>query len=122
MPVEVPNGAKMSTLRLTEVLYSPEVGFTLISIGPVDDAGYYAIFSGGQCVIHNGTSQTIGEIPELSGLYHVVHESTESANSASEVLTVAELYRHMGHIASSAARHLVENGFTTGIQLDTSGP
>ena len=49
-------------------------------------------------------------------------ESTESANSAQEVLTVAELHRRMGHIAPSAAKRLVENGFVTGIQLDTSGP
>ena len=33
MLVEVPNGEEVSTIRLTEVLYSPEVGYTLVSIG-----------------------------------------------------------------------------------------
>ena len=33
MVIDVPNGIEISQLRLTEVLYSPEVGYTLVSIG-----------------------------------------------------------------------------------------
>jgi Zinc knuckle len=33
LTVDIPNGANSSQLRLTEVLYSPEVGYTLVSVG-----------------------------------------------------------------------------------------
>ncbi|KAG6327756.1 hypothetical protein ID866_11333 [Astraeus odoratus] len=44
MLVEVPNGTDVSTIRLTEVLYSPEIGYTLVSIGRIDDTGCITTF------------------------------------------------------------------------------
>ncbi|KIM52708.1 hypothetical protein SCLCIDRAFT_140592, partial [Scleroderma citrinum Foug A] len=44
MVVEVPNSLEVSKLRLTEVLYSPEVGYTLVSIGRLDQLGYAVTF------------------------------------------------------------------------------
>jgi hypothetical protein len=38
--VEVPNGANMTNLQLHEVLYLPKVGYTLISVGKLDDLGF----------------------------------------------------------------------------------
>jgi len=49
--VDIPNGADTSKLRLTEVLYSPEVGYTLVSVGHLDENGFSANFSGGKCTI-----------------------------------------------------------------------
>lgn len=49
--VDIPNGAVTSDLRLTEVLYSPEVGYTLVSIGRLDDMGFNVTFGGGKCII-----------------------------------------------------------------------
>ena len=37
MTINVPNGVETSRLQLTEVSYSPEVGYTLISIGNLND-------------------------------------------------------------------------------------
>ncbi|KAF9545221.1 hypothetical protein CPC08DRAFT_608933, partial [Agrocybe pediades] len=51
MVIDVPDGASTSQLRLTEVLYSPEVGYTLISIGKLDDLGFDMRFKGGKCRI-----------------------------------------------------------------------
>ena len=34
--IEIPNGVEISKLCLTEVLYSPEVGYTLVLIGRLD--------------------------------------------------------------------------------------
>jgi len=58
MVIEVPNGMDASKLTLTEVLYSPEVGYTLFSIGCLDECGYSATFEGGQCTIHGGDGET----------------------------------------------------------------
>ncbi|KIK15220.1 hypothetical protein PISMIDRAFT_115493, partial [Pisolithus microcarpus 441] len=42
--IEVPNGCDVTKLRLTEVLYSPMVGYTLVSIGCLDQLGYSVTF------------------------------------------------------------------------------
>ncbi|KAJ3740423.1 hypothetical protein DFH05DRAFT_1372602, partial [Lentinula detonsa] len=49
--VNVPNGVDVSKLELTEVLYSPEVGYTLVSMGKLDDHGFMATFADGKCTI-----------------------------------------------------------------------
>jgi hypothetical protein len=46
--IDVPNGVEVSQLRLTEVLYSPEVGYTLVSIGQLDEKGFSTTFSGAE--------------------------------------------------------------------------
>ena len=51
MVIEVPNSIDASKLQLTEVLYSPEVGYTLVSIGRLDQCGYTTTFSSGTCTI-----------------------------------------------------------------------
>ena len=51
MIIDIPDGADSSQLRLTEVLYSPEVGYTLISIGKLNDHSFSTTFSGGKCLI-----------------------------------------------------------------------
>ena len=51
MIINIPDGADSSQLRLTEVLYSPEVRYTLISIGQLDNKGFSATFLGRKCLI-----------------------------------------------------------------------
>ncbi|KAF8159068.1 hypothetical protein K438DRAFT_1860390 [Mycena galopus ATCC 62051] len=68
--VEIPpksfsaNGVDVAKLHLTEVLYSPEVGYTLISIGRLDDAGITTTFSNGMCTMHGPDGEKIGEVPK----------------------------------------------------------
>ena len=40
MTIYIPMGAETSQLTLNKVLYSPEVGYTLVSIGKLDDMGF----------------------------------------------------------------------------------
>jgi hypothetical protein len=60
--ITVPNGDSVTKMKLTKVLYTPDVGFVLISIGRIDDAGYFATFSGGRCKILNPKENIIGVI------------------------------------------------------------
>ena len=53
MVIDVPNGSSISQLKLTEVLYSPEAGYTLVSIGYLDEAGFTTTFANGKCVIRD---------------------------------------------------------------------
>ena len=117
--VEVPNGMETSTIRLTEVLYSPEVGYTLVSIGRIDDTGCMTTFSSGVCTISSPSGKVLGQIPKTSrGLYKVEHNvNTGGAYAAAKRLTTLELHRCMGHISPDVARRLVKNGFVTGLML-----
>jgi hypothetical protein len=51
--LDLPNGVATSKLHLSEVLYSPEVGYTLISIGRLNDAGFSTTSMNGKCIIRN---------------------------------------------------------------------
>ena len=120
MVIEVPNGYDVSRLRLTEVLFSPEVGYTLVSIGRLDELGLSTTFAEGFCMIRRSDGETIGQIPRtLKGLYRVVHEH-ETANATDETVTVMELHQRYGHIAPSVACWLVENGLVGGLKFDES--
>jgi hypothetical protein len=117
MVIDVPNGADISQLRLTEVLYAPEVGYTLVSVGRLDDNGFSATFGGGKCVLRGPDGEELGSVPKSSrGLYKVVHEG-ESVNTAVEGITLDLLHRRMGHISPGIAKKLVTSGFVTGVRL-----
>ena len=63
MCIEVPNGMVSSKLYLTEVLFSPEVRYTLVSIGQLDQCGYTTTFGGGSCTIQDENDSIVGQIP-----------------------------------------------------------
>ena len=122
MVIDIPNGIEISQLRLTEVLYSPEVGYTLVSIGRLDEKGFTARFGEGKCVIRGPDSERIGMIPKNKrGLYKVEHElNIEEVNAVEETLTLEQLHRRMGHISPVIAKKLVENKFVTGVRLQAT--
>ena len=122
MVIDIPNGVNTTKLRLTEVLYSPEVGYTLISIGKLNDNGYQVTFSSGKCIIRDAQGETIGSIPKIRhGLYKVVQDEYISANAVEETLTLNQFHRRMGHISPKTAHHLIEKGLVTGIHLEPNG-
>lgn len=89
MVIEVLNGYDVAQLHLTEVLYSPEVGYTLVSIGCLDEPGLSTTFGEGYCTICGTDGDTIGRIPRSSkGLYHTIHDdkSTHSVAMPSGLL------------------------------------
>ena len=49
--VDIPNNNGSTQLWLLEVLYSPEVSYTLILIGWLDEDGFSITFGGGKCTI-----------------------------------------------------------------------
>jgi Zinc knuckle len=121
MVIDIPIGTDFPKLQLTEVLYSPEVGYTLISIGKLDEKGFSVTFSGGKCTIHGPDGRCVGEVPKSEkGLYKVQHEKGKEANIAKETLTLDMLHWCLGHIFPQAAKKLINKGFVTGMQLETT--
>jgi hypothetical protein len=120
MVVDIPNGADVSQLKLTEVLYSPEVGYTLVSVGHLDENRFTATFGNGKCVICGPDGEQVGEVVKNHrGLYRVQHEPDET-NAAVEAISLDKFHCRMGHITPNVAKKLAESSFVTGVCLKTS--
>ena len=115
--IDVPNGVDINQLHLTEVLYSPEVGYTLVSIGRLDENGFSATFGGGKCVLRGPEGECVGQVPKNpKGLYRVEHEA-DSANAATEAITIDQFHCRMGHISPLITKKLIDNKLIMGVCL-----
>ena len=115
--VDIPNGTGETQLRLRDVLYSAEVGYTLVSVGRLDEAGFTLKFGGGVCVLIGEDGEEIGVVPRTSSrIYKVEHEEAV-ASVAEERLTLDQFHRRMGHVSLDVARKLLKEKMVTGIRL-----
>ena len=101
------------------VLHTPSVAYTLVSLGALDAEGYHMSITEGYLEILDPDGQRLGKVMRTPRKLYRVNHASESANAV-EVLTLMELHRHLGHIATSSARKLVESGAITGVKLDSS--
>ena len=107
MYVDVPNGKRTSRVLLRDVLYSPSMNITLVSIGGITSSGSSVLFNGNVCRIFDQSKALIAEIPKQNGLYRTYTprpESTGYVGRVKEVLTIDELHRRMGHVGYYAIR------------------
>jgi hypothetical protein len=119
LKIDVPNRADTSKLQLHEVLYSLEVGYTLILVGKLDDLGFDIHFHGGTCTICTPNGTQVAHIPkDKNGLYWIMHD--EGATHTVETISLDQLHRRMGHISPETACKMVQKGFVAGVRLDTS--
>ena len=122
MWIELLNGAKRTKTILKEAIHAPDMAFTLISVGQLDNAKCSATFSSGMCTICNLSGHTMATIPCTNSLYCVTApEDPPTVNYASIAmvkLTISKAHRKLGHIAPSAIKYAIAKGHITGIQLD----
>ena len=105
-----------------DVQYSPDIAYTLVSVGYLDDEGFSVKFGGGKCEITNPNGEVVGEVPKNKmGLYQVEHHP-ETADVEMEELTLDQFHHQMGHISPTSARKLVSQELVTGIFLDLTQP
>ena len=120
--VELPNGSKKTQMTFKDATHAPEMAFTLISISRLDKAGYSVTFSKAMCTIKNKSGRVVATIPHSDGLYRVIaskeSENKDRANVASGKMLISEAHRKLGHIAHSAVKHTISNGYIIGIDLD----
>ena len=119
LPIHVPNGDAYSELVLHNVLHAPSVAYTLVSLGALDAEGYRMSIADGYLEILDPDGQRLGQVIRTPRKLYRVNHASESVNAV-EVLTLMELHRRLGHIATSSARKLVESGAITGVKLDSS--
>jgi hypothetical protein len=114
--IHMPNNARESKLVLHNVLHAPSIGYTLVSLGALDEEGYMSHISGGCLWITSLHEEQITDITRTHHLYRVEH-SPESAHVA-ELMSSMELHRHLGHISVISACKLIQSRAVKGIKLD----
>ena len=94
--IELPNGAKCTKILLKDVIYAPDMAFTLISVSRLDEANGSAIFSGGMCTIKSAAGRLVATFPCADGLYCILPEKDppviDYANVASVKWTISEVH------------------------------
>ena len=124
LQLELPNRSKKSKMLFKNAIHAPEMAFTLISISRLDKAGFSATFRKGMCTIKNPSNQTVTTIPHTDSLYKIVATSSsnkaKTANTVFGKMSISEAHRKLGHISYSAIKHVISNGFVTGIKLDSN--
>ena len=125
MYVYLPNGDKPnSRILLKDVLYTPRMGITLVSISRIAKAGSTVVFTGSVCRVYSKDCEVIGEIRVRNGLYRVLtsrsNASTYTTHVDEEILSLDELHRHLGHVSHDRAKMLVNKGLVEGVKLEGS--
>ncbi|KAF8222311.1 hypothetical protein L208DRAFT_1323365, partial [Tricholoma matsutake] len=87
------------------MLYTPSIGLTLISIGQIDDAGFFCLFGNRHCKICRRNGELIGTIPKRQALYRVIQDVKSPS---------AHIVKPQG------VTELVTNGIVTGLLLVNS--
>ena len=96
--IKLPNGSKPTCSMLKSTIHTPEMAFTLISIGCLDKVNCQVIFREGACTIHNLNSQTMAIVPHNDGLYQFEHEGSDHANVTTEKMSISKAHHRLGHI------------------------
>jgi hypothetical protein len=119
--IDLPNGSKQTPALLKDTVYAPDMAFTLISIGCLDQANCSVTIKREMCTIWNSDGCIMGTIPRANGLYCLINAGkgspTDHANDAAGKMSISEAHHKLGHILHSAIRNAISTGQITGIEL-----
>ncbi len=115
--IEVLNNDCCTKLRLLDMQYSPNVAYTLVSIGRLNDEGFTAKFGHGKCVLYGPDEEKVREIKRTAKRAYKVEREEGMANAAEETLTLENLHCRMGHTLIQVIRDLITKGMVTGVCL-----
>jgi len=121
MFVQVSNRDKSKNVK--DMLYTPNLGITLLSVAYITQVGYMLHFKQQGYQILDSKNHQMGTIPITNELYGIQVKIPLQANTATEdPLTIIpdELHRLIGHISTDAATKLVKDHLVDGIELDES--
>ena len=92
--VSIPNEKGQKKVTLREVLYCPDLAFTLMSLSQCDMARYSALLKDHKCTISYLKGTLVGRVPLISSLYKHVYtpEMPESANATRTTQMMDELH------------------------------
>jgi len=117
--ISIPNGKLSTQIILRNVLYSPDIAFTLISLSKADKGGYSTLIKNGKMeLLDRKTDQTIGQVSQINGIWRF-DQADEAGNQSTALvaMTLHDLHRSMAHVSSAALLKLVKENKITGIEL-----
>jgi hypothetical protein len=119
LAIHVLNGRGETELILNDALHAPLVGYTLVSLGALDEEGYKAHIGSGYLELIFPHGERVGRVTRTYKRLYKVSHPKDSANAV-EMLTIMELHWRLSHIAASSACKLVKSGTITRVKLDPS--
>ena len=69
MKIDIPNGKYNTSVILKDILYCPELGYTLVSLAKCDTASFTILLKDKTCCIKDPKGNQVGRIPQSQGLY-----------------------------------------------------
>ena len=69
MKIDIPNIRDSTTVMLKDVLYCPDLGYTLVSLAKCDATSFTVTLEDKSCCIKDTKGSQIGRIPQYQGLY-----------------------------------------------------
>ena len=120
MKIDIPNRKDSTAITLKDVLYCPDLGYTLGSLAKCDSASITVTLKDNSCCIKDAKGLQIGQIPQYQGLYWVDDGTSTHIGTymGVRVHTVDELHRTMGHISLAVIKWLIKQKIVLGLELD----
>jgi hypothetical protein len=119
LTLDVPKNNSTTEVKITDVLFAPQMAATLISVGKLDDAGYEIHTKGGMMRCYNARGTLVATIPKTRGLYRIgqgINATTALAAQPTK-LSLAELHERLGHRNYRTVLDMIRHGRITGVQL-----
>ena len=120
--IDLPHGSKRTLALLKDTVYAPNMAFTLILIGRLDQANCSVTFQKGMCTTRNPNGCIMGTIPRANGLYRLVNAGKRNpmdhANVAAGTMSISKAHHKLGHISHSAIQNAISTRQITRIDLD----
>ena len=120
MKIDIPNGRDSTTVMLKDILYCPDLGYTLVSLVKCNATGFTVTIKDNSCCIKDAKGLQIGWIPQYKGLYWVDDGTSAhiGAYMGVRVHTVDELHQKMGHISLTVIKWLIKQKTVLELELD----
>jgi hypothetical protein len=121
MEIELSGG--QGSLKLSGVLFSPDVGYTLISIGVLTKEGYSFSFTFSftkdTCDITSPDGVRVGSVARSErNLYRVRCEGELTMVADVEVVGLMDMHARLGHIAPPTVKQMFRDKMFPGLTLD----
>ena len=120
MKIDISNGRDSTTVILKDMLYFPDLGYTLVSLANCNTASFMVTLKDKSCCIKDTKGLKIGQIPNYQGLHQVDDGLSTNIGAYMEVRvhTVGELHQKIGHILLTVLKQLIKQKDILGLKLD----
>lgn len=110
----------MSTGRkcaLGNVLFVPDLAFSLLSLRKATESGAEAFFSMNECHIVDNENNSLGKAVVVNGLYQLECTPVKEFAAITKSESFVQWHERLGHTSNSTLDYMLKNNMVTGMQL-----